>query len=256
MSTAYHPETDGQSESSVKAFKQYLRKFVNYAQDNWVDFLPDAEFMVNTHISASTGVSPFFADNGFHPRTGLEPKSQEDSQPAEVTRADRLLERHNAMREYLQEQLCWIQEEQERHANKLRQPHLAFKLGDKVFVDARHFNLNRETKSLGPKSMGPYEIIRVVDNKAYEIALLEHMQNKGLFNVFHPWKLHLAPDNPYPGQVQEPGPAIMIWDDDDEAPHEEWEVLEIVGHGGSAKNRSYRATYTPGWDDWNAAPPL
>lgn len=101
MSTAYHPETDGQSESSVKAFKQYLRKFVNYAQDNWVDFLPDAEFMVNTHISALTGVSPFFADNGFHPRTGLEPKSQEDSQLAEVTRADRLLERHNAMREYL-----------------------------------------------------------------------------------------------------------------------------------------------------------
>lgn len=34
MSTAYHPEIDGQSESSVKAFKQYLRKFVNYAQDN------------------------------------------------------------------------------------------------------------------------------------------------------------------------------------------------------------------------------
>lgn len=104
--------------------------------------------------------------------------------------------------------------------------------------------------------MGPYEIIRVVDNKAYEIALPEHMQNKGLFNVFHPWKLHLAPDNPYLGQVQEPGPAIMIWDDNDEAPHEEWEVLEIVGHGGSAKNRLYRATYTPGWDDWNAAPPL
>lgn len=49
LSSAHHPETDGQTENANKVMKNYLRAYVRYAQDDWVDFLPDAEFAVNNH---------------------------------------------------------------------------------------------------------------------------------------------------------------------------------------------------------------
>ena len=73
FSSAHHPETDGQTENANKVMKNYLRSYINYAQDNWVDYLSDAEFAVNNHVNVSTGMTPFFADHGFHPRSGIEP---------------------------------------------------------------------------------------------------------------------------------------------------------------------------------------
>ncbi|EFQ85183.1 hypothetical protein PTT_12148, partial [Pyrenophora teres f. teres 0-1] len=48
LSTAYHPETDGQTENANAFLKQYLRAYVNYEQDNWALLLPMAEFEANT----------------------------------------------------------------------------------------------------------------------------------------------------------------------------------------------------------------
>jgi hypothetical protein len=70
LSPAHHPETDGQTENANKVMKTYLRNYINYTQNNWVDFLPDAEFAANNMTNASTGMTPFFINNGYHPRTG------------------------------------------------------------------------------------------------------------------------------------------------------------------------------------------
>jgi hypothetical protein len=48
--------------------EQYLGAFTNFHQDDWVDWLPLAEFTANNMISTTTGTSPFFANYGFHPR--------------------------------------------------------------------------------------------------------------------------------------------------------------------------------------------
>jgi hypothetical protein len=68
LSTAFHPETDGQTERMNAIMEQYLRAYVNYQQDNWVQYLPLAEFAANNHVSETTTVSPFFANYGFDPR--------------------------------------------------------------------------------------------------------------------------------------------------------------------------------------------
>jgi len=47
--------------------EQYLRIYCNYQQDNWLELLPLAEFAYNNAPSATTGVSPFFANKGYHP---------------------------------------------------------------------------------------------------------------------------------------------------------------------------------------------
>src|ERR1700678_2260362 len=66
LSSAFHPQTDGQSEQVNQVLEQYLRCIVNYNQDNWVDLLPAAEFAYNNAEHASTKASPCFANYGFY----------------------------------------------------------------------------------------------------------------------------------------------------------------------------------------------
>ena len=72
-STAYHPQTDGQTERVNQELEQYLRLFVGERQDDWHGLLPLAEFSYNNHAHSSTQQTPFLLDTGRHPRMGFEP---------------------------------------------------------------------------------------------------------------------------------------------------------------------------------------
>ncbi len=68
LSTAFHPQTDGQTERQNSTMEAYLRVFVNYEQDNWAQLLPMAEFAYNNAKNASTSHTPFELNCRFHPR--------------------------------------------------------------------------------------------------------------------------------------------------------------------------------------------
>jgi len=67
LSTAYHPQTDGQTERMNQELEQYLRMFVDYHQMNWPEWLAIAEFLYNNKIQTSTKTLPFYANYGFNP---------------------------------------------------------------------------------------------------------------------------------------------------------------------------------------------
>src|SRR4030095_1909010 len=69
FSTAFHPQTDGQTERVIQVIQVFLRSFCSYEQDDWVELLPMAEYAYNSAVSSSTTVSPFYANYGYHPRT-------------------------------------------------------------------------------------------------------------------------------------------------------------------------------------------
>jgi hypothetical protein len=71
-SSAYYFETNGQTERINAIFKQYLKAYMNFRQNNWVDWLPLAEFALNNAVSEITGFFPFFANYGFNPKLGFE----------------------------------------------------------------------------------------------------------------------------------------------------------------------------------------
>jgi hypothetical protein len=81
LSTAWHPESDGQTERMNAILEQYLRAYVCYLQDDWSDWLASAEFAGNSQVSETTRISPFFALYGFEPRFGFEPVHP-DTRPA------------------------------------------------------------------------------------------------------------------------------------------------------------------------------
>jgi hypothetical protein len=80
MSTEFQPQTDGQTERMNPGMEQYLRVFVNNQQDDWVQWLPLAEFAANNGISESTKCTPFFAVQGVDPRMSFvgEPTQEPD----------------------------------------------------------------------------------------------------------------------------------------------------------------------------------
>ena len=72
--SGYHPEGNGQTERTNQTLEQYLRVYCNYQQDNWASLLPLAEFAYNNAPSAMTGISPFFANKGYHPNLAIHPE--------------------------------------------------------------------------------------------------------------------------------------------------------------------------------------
>ena len=70
MSTAYHPQTDGQTEHVNQALEQYLRCYIDYNVSNWLDLLPSAEFAYNNQAHEGIKESPFYLEYGRHPRAG------------------------------------------------------------------------------------------------------------------------------------------------------------------------------------------
>ena len=83
LSTAFHPQTDSQTERQNSTMEAYLRAFVNFEQNDWARLLPMAEFAYNNSKNASTGHTPFELNCGYHPRTlyeeEVDPRSQSKS---------------------------------------------------------------------------------------------------------------------------------------------------------------------------------
>ena len=69
MSTAYHPQTDGQMEWVNQVLGDYLHIFVNYDQDDWYHLLPVAEFAYNNSVTTAHNLTSFFANHDYHPQT-------------------------------------------------------------------------------------------------------------------------------------------------------------------------------------------
>src|SRR5258708_25604746 len=81
--SGYHPEGDGQMECLNQVLEQYLQAYTNYQQDDWSSLLPLAEFTYNNTTNEMTGVSPFFANEGYHPSFTAEPNEQLSSTQAQ-----------------------------------------------------------------------------------------------------------------------------------------------------------------------------
>src|SRR6266436_1174077 len=92
FTSGYHPEGDGQTEWINQVLEQYLCTYTNYQQDNWAPLLPLVEFAYNNVASATTGVSPFFVNKGYHLRLTMDPIAPSSSLEAQhyVTDLDQL----------------------------------------------------------------------------------------------------------------------------------------------------------------------
>ena len=218
FSTAWHPQTDGQTERINAILEQYLRAYCNYQQDNWYDLLPIAEFVYNNTISAGIGgMTPFFANYGYHPRFLPLEDTQTTSLNLEVRDISTKLKE---IEKFLKSEMTYAQAINQEQANKKRTTAPNLQIGDDVWLLSRNVKTTRPSKKLDFKKLGPFKVIEKLGSAVYKLDLPHSM--KDIHPVFHISLLEPAASNPLEGQQQPPPPPIII----DENP--EWEVQEIV----------------------------
>jgi predicted transglutaminase-like cysteine proteinase len=82
--------------------KNYLRVYVKYAQNDWMNHLSNVEFATNNHVNITTDMTSFFADHDYHSRPDCESSETFDfttSKETELLRANKIIEKENAIRE-------------------------------------------------------------------------------------------------------------------------------------------------------------
>ncbi|KAF8625776.1 hypothetical protein AX17_006760 [Amanita inopinata Kibby_2008] len=146
FTSGYHPEGDGQTECINQTLEQYLRIFCNYQQDNWSELLPLVEFAYNNAPSATTGISPFFANKGYHPNLTVHPECDLASQRTHDFAVN--LDNLHAM---LRDNISLAQKCYQGPADRRRTPPPQLNVGDSVFVKSDHIRTTRLTRKLAEK---------------------------------------------------------------------------------------------------------
>src|SRR5882724_10363631 len=165
-STAYHPQTNGQTERVNQEVEQFLRLFVNQHQDDWDEWLSIAEFAYNNRVHTSMHTSPFMLDTRQHPRLSVEPLRES------------LLETLNDFASRMKmatEEVCSALTQAANDMARFYDAHCReaplYEVGDRVWLNSHNITTTRPTKKLDHKWLGPYLIKKVISWSAYQLKL-------------------------------------------------------------------------------------
>jgi hypothetical protein len=210
LSTAFHPQTDGQTERLNRILEDYLRHYVTGRYVDWDHHLCEAEFAYNNTWQVSINATPFQLTFGQDPRipfqevlpTRMTVKLQDqDYVPAAAEFVRRMREDLDHARQCLKA----AQDRMKAYADRHRREPPSFQVGDEVLLSTKHLRFpHSKTRKLLPRFIGPFQVDRVVSPVAFKLRLPKHMR---VHNVFHVSML-----KPYrrDGSVQPPPPPDII----------------------------------------------
>jgi transposase InsO family protein len=177
-STAYHPQTDGQTERVNQEVEQYLRTFVNYHQDDWADWLSLAEFSHNDKVNDSTHYSPFYLNWGRHPRKGVEPRRE-----TKVEAAMEFVQRMEGIRKEAAAALERAARDMKTFYDRHHQEAPIFQPGDEVLLEGENLRTNRPSKKLDHRRFGPFKVDKKIGERAYRLKLPTTWKIHPVFHV-------------------------------------------------------------------------
>jgi transposase InsO family protein len=211
LSTAFHPQTDGQSEALNRIVEDYLRAYCADEPTAWVNLLPLARFAYNNSINAATKTTPnnllFGMDCSI--RFNVEGNAPRERIPEAKARIERLHE----LRQKLREHLAQANERMTKYYNR---NHVPMQFSTKQLVKLSTRNLKFKYPKLAPRWIGPFRITERIGAQAYRLALptkyarLHDVFPVQLLEAYHPRK----------GEDPLPMPDLAAEDN-------EWEVQEI-----------------------------
>ncbi|CAN1167912.1 Transposon Tf2-6 polyprotein [Linum perenne] len=181
FTSAYHLESDGQTEITILTLEELLRSCVTDWKGSWVDHLPLIEFAYNNQYHSSLGVAPYEALYGRRCRTPLcwDEEGLRQIEGPEIVQItvdkvkmikDRLRVAQDRQKVYVDTHKCEV----------------SYEVGEKVFLKVSPWKgvmRFRKKGKLAPRFIGPYEIIEKIGPVAYRLALPPELSL--IHNVFH-----------------------------------------------------------------------
>jgi hypothetical protein len=162
MSTAYHPQTDGQTERINQVIESYLRSYCNYEQNDWASMLAMAEYAYNNSKHSATKISPFYTNYRFEPRTNW-PTEVQFRNPASELYGHYMTSVHSKLSNQLKVSI----EAMRKYYDKKRKSIEPFAKGDLVMLNGKNIRAKHRCKKLEDKMYGPFEVISTGSNGRY-----------------------------------------------------------------------------------------
>ncbi|KAJ9527526.1 hypothetical protein QJQ45_025744 [Haematococcus lacustris] len=240
MSTAFHPQTDGQTERVNKVMEDMLRHYVGAEFNDWDQFLAPIEFAINNSFHTSIRTTPFRLNSGFDPRLpltlDLESTAIESARDFTKVIYSNLEKAKQAIHAARHRQKAYYD---------MNHTDAKFQVGDQVLLSTKHLRFkNPGSPKLLPLYIGPMPITAKINEVAYRVKLPDGFK---IHDVFHVSKLKLHRDGP--GMILPP-PPLDLGDG-------QWFLVERILKHRTVKGRvEYLvrwAGYGPEHDLWEPA---
>lgn len=231
-SSAYHPETDGQTERMNRKVEEMLRCYVDHNQRDWDKFLVHVEVAYNSAPHATTTYSPFFLNSGREMTTV--PFDTTLPSNSRVPSVNQWLQSIENAKRHAQTAIYRANESMARYANKKRRP-CTFQPGDFVHLSMKHFVPEGFTgaKKLMPKFCGPFKITEAINDVTFRLDLPKPILDRNIHNAFHAKLLRPAVIDPDDSRTVQPPPPVLVGNS------EEYEVEKILKHRSRRGRRQY-----------------
>ena len=232
LSTAFHPQTDGQTECQNQTLEHYLCCFINYHQDDWVRWLLMAQYVYNSSVHSSTGQVPMEILMGFHPnlQINIEPAPEACVHSA-LSHGELLKKLHSELTSHLQQVQDTMKKYYDHH-------HVcqSYAVGDWVLLNTKNLSMIHLSPKLDHVFTSPYQSIVAWGKQSYKLLLPPSYCS--IHPVFH--VSLLEPYWQWEGVPIAPGPEIVDGE-------EEWLVEEILLRKTVKKSDLYLTKWF-GWD--------
>jgi len=179
--TAYHPQTDRQTERVNQELEQYLRVFIDHRQEQWPDWLGTAEFAYNNKIHTTTKISPFRVNYGQDPRMGFEGRRKGKYEVAE-----KFIKKMKKIQEEVKAALGKAQEEMKKFADRKRGKGKEYRVGDLVLLSTKDLKWQmkgRRSEKLTERFVGPYKIKEIISSNTVELDLPKSIRIHPIVNI-------------------------------------------------------------------------
>lgn len=236
LSTAFHPQTDGQSERANRTLEEYLRHYVCPRQDDWDDYLDLAEFAVNDSINPATGYTPFYLAFGRHPASPLDLMLGDAQVPSAQTAVSEMADTLRHARSRLEEARARMAATANAHRRDV-----SFAVGDLVRLSTANLALpSTMSRKLAARFVGPFKVTGVVNPVAYKLDLPPTMKVHNVFHVsvLQPWRT----DKEFPSHRAGPARPPPVDESGDQ-----WEVDYLLDKRIRRLGRGKRVEYLVRW---------
>jgi hypothetical protein len=232
MSSANHPQSDGQTERMIRTLKEMLRSSISHRQDDWTDALGALEFAYNNSIHPSTSLSRFELDLGLHPKT---PYSLLIEPEKDVEAVEDFIQNLEALQHQAMEALQKARDSQTDAVNKNRPRPQEFKVGDLVLLSHKLLRTAASrvagARNLRGKYSGPFQITKKVSPTAYQLDLPAHIRIHPTVNIEYLKEYHPSPSR-FGAREAPSNPDPILTTDG----VEEFEVERVLSHRFHPRN--------------------
>lgn len=251
VSSAHHPQTDGQTEIVNAQLEQMLRAYVGKDRKAWSRFLSELAYAYNSTVHSTTNQRPDRMLMGYEPQiwaTGFVPPSGNIKRTVRGENADGFIQELEAYRSAARDAIAHAQELQTQAYNKGRRPVRELKVGDLALINPHTLELvdiKGTGKKLVQKYLGPFEVMERINPVVYRLRLPAEYPMHPIFNIEHLRRYEPLPAQ-FPNRTTMPDLRIG------KESSKEYEVEAILGHKDVKRGGKVVRHYQVRWKGYDA----